>query len=74
LRPHQGVSPIDHAVSSSMAYDRGSPLRQSTSPNDRRSPPRIEVYAPVDENQARMRKSQERIAAILGMDRARGSQ
>lgn len=78
----QGASPIDPiANASSPIYDlghRGSPLRRSTSPNDvrsheRRSPPRI-VPSLADDNQARMRKSQERIAAILGMDRRANQQ
>jgi hypothetical protein len=78
-----GVSPIEYGVNSSVAYDpsvaydRNSPLRKSTSPNERRSPPRIAQMGMgigmAEDNQARMRKSQERISAILGMgNNARG--
>ena len=47
-----------------MDYNRSSPLR---SKSHSRSPAR---QAQLDDNQTRMRKSQERIASILGLDRA----
>ena len=49
-------------------YGRVSPLRRSQSPHDRVSPPN--VGSSYEDNQARMRKSQERIAAILGFNGA----